>query len=440
MFYGYLHRFLFIMASEILIILGLIFLNGIFAMAEISVVAARKSKLEHDAAQGDKKSKIALKLANNPGKFLSTVQIGITLISILTGVYSGAGITSKLSLYFSQFPMLAPYSNTIAITVVVIGITFLSIIFGELIPKQVGIIRSESVARAIAPPMNVLSTIAHPFVWLLNVPGNLLIKWLNIRPSEDSKVTEDEIKAIIKEGTEGGEIQEIEQDIVERVFHLGDRRVGSLMTHRTDLIWIDVNNAEQEIKDRIIAELHSVYPVCDGNIDKVLGIVQIKDLFTSYFRQEKFEIRDYLKEPLFVLENNTAYEVLEKFREVKTHSALVVDEYGSILGLVTLNNILEALVGEIPAEDGSEYEIFEREDGSWLIDAQIPFYDFLQRMEIQYFDKSKIKYNTLGGLALNILHRIPHTGEKFTWRDFEFEIVDMDGNRIDKVLVKKIKD
>ncbi|HEX2936813.1 MAG TPA: hemolysin family protein [Bacteroidales bacterium] len=427
------------MATEILIILGLIFLNGIFAMAEISVVAARKTKLEHDAAQGDKKSKIALKLANNPGKFLSTVQIGITLVGILTGVYSGAGIANKLAVYFNQYPTIAPYSNTVAITVVVIAITFLSIIFGELIPKQVGIIRSETVARSLAQPMNFLSVMAHPFVWLLTMPGNLLIKWLRIKPSEDSKVTEDEIKAIIKEGTVGGEIQEIEQDIVERVFYLGDRKVGSLMTHRTDLVWIDVNQSENEIKDRIISELHSVYPVCDGNIDKIQGIVQIKDLFTSYFRQEKFEIRDYLKEPLFVLENNSAYEVLEKFRESKTHSGLVVDEYGSILGLVTLNNILEALVGEIPAEDGAEYEITEREDGSWLIDAQIPFYDFLQRMEIQYFDKTKIKYNTLGGLALNVLHHIPHTGEKFTWRDFEFEIVDMDGNRIDKMLVKKVE-
>jgi putative hemolysin len=426
------------MLTEILIILALIFLNGIFAMAEISVVAARKTKLEHGAAQGDKKSKIALKLANNPGKFLSTVQIGITLIGILTGVYSGAGITSKLSLYFDGFPSLAPYSNSIAIILVVIGITFLSIIFGELIPKQVGIIRSESVARTLAQPLNILSIIAHPFVWLLTMPGNLLIKWLNIKPSSDSRVTEEEIKAIIKEGAEGGEIQEIEQDIVERVFHLGDRKVGSLMTHRTDLVWIDVTGDEEDIKEKLATEIHTVYPVGDGNIDKAVGIIQIKDLLASYLKNEKFELKKYIKDPLYILENNSAYEVLEKFRETKTHSGLVIDEYGSILGLVTLNDILEALVGEIPAEDGADFEIVQRDDGSWLIDAQIPFYDFIQELEIQYLDKTKIKFNTLGGFALYILHRIPRTGEKFTWRNYEFEIVDMDSNRIDKILVKKL--
>lgn len=425
------------MLTEIIIILALIFLNGIFAMAEISIVAARKSKLEHGAANGDKKSKIALKLANDPGKFLSTVQIGITLIGIFTGVYSGVGIANRLSLYFDQYPSLATYSGTLAIILVVIGITFLSIIFGELIPKQVGIIRSESVARALAPPMNVLSIIAHPFVWLLTMPGELLIKWLDIKPSSDSKVTEDEIKAIIKEGTEGGEIQEIEQDIVERVFHLGDRKVGSLMTHRTDLVWIDIAGSEDDIKAKLTTEIHSVYPVGDGNIDKAIGIIQIKDLLASYLNNEKFEIKPYIKEPLFILENNTAYEVLEKFREAKTHCGLVIDEYGSILGLVTLNNILEALVGEMPAEDGADYEIVQRDDGSWLIDAQLPFYDFIQRMEILYLDKTKIRYNTLGGFALSILHHIPHTGEKFIWRNYEFEIVDLDGNRIDKILVRK---
>jgi putative hemolysin len=425
------------MFTELVIIFGLILLNGIFAMAEIAIVSARKTKLERSATHGDKKAETALKLANNPGKFLSTVQIGITLVTLLTGVYSGAGITEKLEHYLGSFPQLFHYAHNIAIVVVVIAITFLSIIFGELIPKQIGIIRSESVARAFAYPMYVLSIIAHPFVWLLTKPGEILIKILRIKPSSDSKVTEEEIKAIIKEGTEDGEIQEIEQDIVERVFHLGDRKVGSLMTHRTDLVWLDINEPELSIKSCIINELHSIYPVCDGELDNIIGIIHVKDLFTCNLKQEDFNLRQYLKEPLYVLDSNSAYETLEKFRESKTHYSLVIDEYGSILGLLSLNDILEALVGEIPAGEHEEYEIFKREDGSYLVDAQIPFYEFIQSMDIQHLDKSKIKYNTLGGLALHILRRIPRTGEKFVWRNFEFEIVDMDGNRIDKMLVSK---
>jgi putative hemolysin len=426
------------MIAELFIIFGLIILNGVFAMAEIAIVSARKTKLEQSAAHGDKKAEIALKLANNPGRFLSTVQIGITLISIFMGVYSGAGITNRLELYFQTIPAMEPYAYTLAISLVVIAITFLSIIFGELIPKQIGMIRSETVARNVAFPMNILSVVTYPFVWLLTKPGEWIIKYLNIKPSDDSKVTEEEIKAIIKEGTEDGEIQEIEQDIVERVFHLGDRRAGSLMTHRTDLKWLNINDSEEAIRNTITSELHSIYPVCDDNLDKILGIIHVKDLITANLKHENFEIKQYLKEPLFVLENNSAYEVLEKFRETKNHFGLVIDEYGSILGLIALNDILEALVGEMPAEEGVDYEITEREDGSFLIDAQIPFYEFVQEMEIPYVDPSKVKYNTLGGFALHILHRIPHTGDKFTWRDFEFEIVDMDGNRIDKILFTRL--
>lgn len=426
------------MLTEILIILGLILLNGLFAMAEIAMVSFRRSKLEHAAANGDKKAARALEMANKPGKFLSTVQIGMTLINIFTGVYSGASIASKVSVWLDQFKLLAPYSGTIAITLVVFIITFFTLIVGEIVPKQVGLIRAETVARKVAFPLRIFSIIAQPLIWLLAKPGEWLIKVLNIQPNEDSKVTEDEIKAIIKEGTEDGEIQEIEQDIVERVFHLGDRKAGSLMVHRTELVYLDVNDSEEKNKNKIINNLYNVYPVCDGNLDKILGIVYIKDLFTNILKQERFDILKYIKEPLFILESNTAYEVLEKFRESKRHFGLVIDEYGSVIGLVTLNNLLTTLVGEIPASDlQEEFEIVEREDGTWLVDGQLPFYDFVQEFDIQYFDKSKIKYNTLGGFALSILNRIPHTGEKFTWRNYEFEIVDMDGNRIDKILVTR---
>ena len=427
------------MLTEILIILGLIFLNGFFAMAEIAMVSFRRSKLEHAAANGDRKAARAIEMANKPGKFLSTVQIGMTLINIFTGVYSGASIASKVSIWLDQFQLLAPYSATIAITIVVIIVTFFTLIIGELVPKQVGLIRAETVARNVAFPLKVFAMMIYPIIWILVKPGEWIIGLLNIKPSSDSKVTEDEIKAIIKEGTEDGEIQEIEQDIVERVFHLGDRKAGSLMIHRTDLVYLNINDSEEKNKNKIIENLYNVYPVCDGNLDKILGIVYIKELFTNILRQEPFNILKYLKEPLFILESNSAYEVLEKFRESKRHFGLVVDEYGSVIGLVTLNNILLTLVGEIHASDQQEeYEIVKRDDGSWLIDGQLPFYDFVQEFDIQYFDKSKVKYNTLGGFALANLNRIPHTGEKFTWRDYEFEIVDMDGNRIDKILVTKL--
>lgn len=429
------------MITEILIILGLILLNGLFAMAEISMVSFRRSKLEHAAANGDFKASTALKMANNPGKFLSTIQVGITLISIFTGVYSGASMADNVSQWLSRFPSLAPYSYSIAITLVVMVITFFTLILGELVPKQIGLIRAESIARNSAYPLKILSLVALPVIWLLAKPGELIIKLFNIKPSADSKVTEEEIKAIIKEGAEEGEIEEIEQDIVERVFHLGDRKAGSLMTHRTDLTYLNIKDPEEKNKSKIINHLHNIYPVCEVNMDKILGIVYIKDLFTCLLKHERFEILKYLKEPLFVLESNTAYEVLEKFREAKQHFGLVVDEYGSVVGLVTLNDILLALVGEIPGTHQQEdFEIVTREDGSWLIDGQLPFYDFIQEFEIQHFDKSKVKFNTLGGFALSHLNRIPRTGDKFTWREYEFEIVDMDGNRIDKILVSKHED
>jgi putative hemolysin len=425
------------MLTEILIILGLIALNGLFAMSEIAMVSARKSKLEHSAANGDRKSAQVLMMISNPTRFLSTVQIGMTFVNIFTGVYSGASIASKVALWFNQFPALQPYSYSLAITLVVVLITFFTLVVGELVPKQIGLIRSEGVARNAAFPMKYFAIFAFPLIWVLSKPGEAIVKALRIKPSLDSKVTEEEIKAIINEGREDGEIQEIEQDIVERVFHLGDRKVGSLMTHRTDLDYLDINDTEEEIKTKIITGLHSIYPVCENNLDKVLGVVRVKELFTSHLLEEPIDLAKYLKDPLYILENNSAYEVLDKFREAKQHHGLVVDEYGSVVGLITLNNILEALVGEIPVSDQSEFEIVQREDGSWLVDGQIPFYEFVQEFDIQHFDKAKVKFNTLGGFALSHLRRIPKTGEKFSWRDYEFEIVDMDGNRIDKILVKK---
>ena len=404
-------------------------------MAEISLVSVRRTRLEHRAAQGDKKSAQVLKLVAKPGKFLSTVQIGMTLINIFTGVYSGAAITDRLVRWLNTVPTLLPYSHSIAITLVVILVTFFTLILGEIVPKQIGLLRAEKVARNVSYPLKYFAILAHPLIWLLTKPGEAIIRFLRIVPSLESRVTEDEIKAIIKEGTEVGEIQEIEQDIMERVFYLGDRRIGSLMTHRTEIIWLNVLEPVDRIRKKIVNNLYNSYPVCDGSLDKILGIVYTKDLLTDNLLGNRFDIRKNLKEPLFILESNTAFEVLEKFRETKKHFGLVVDEYGLIVGLVTLNDILMALVGEIPASESNDFEIKQLEDGSWMIDGQLPFYDFIKELDIQHFDKSKIKFNTLGGFALAHLRRIPHQGEKFSWLDYNFEIIHMDGNRIDKIKV-----
>jgi len=406
-------------------------------MTEIAMVSVRKTKLEHASANGDYKSTLALKILSKPGRFLSSVQIGMTLINIFTGVYSGAAIAGKLDVYIKQIPNLKPYSHSISITLVVIFATFFTLLLGELVPKRIGLIRAESVARNMSLPMRFFSIIAYPLIWILTVIADHMIHVFNIKPSLDSKITEDEIKAIIKISTEDGEIQKIEKDILERVFQLGDRKVGSLMTHRTELVWLNCNDPEIKIINRILSGLYNVYPVCEGTLDKVIGIIYIKDLFTANLHQEPFNLRKYIHEPLFIPESNTAYEALEKFREKRQHYGLVIDEYGSIIGLVTLNDILMALVGEMQVSEHAEYEIEQRDDGSWLIDAQIPFYDFIQKFDIQYFDKTKIKYNTLGGFALYHLRKIPSPGDKFTWRAFEFVIIQMDGNRIDKILIKK---
>ena len=418
---------------EMIILLFLIFLNGLFVMAEIALVSARKTRLENLADNGDEKARHALKLAENPELFLSTAQIGITLIAILTGFYSGEKFSADLTPYLAKITAIRPYASNISTALILVFVTLLSIIFGELIPKRIGLLRAEQIARLVARPVRTLSLVTYPIVWLLNNSSNLFFRFFQIKPSEESNVTEDEIKAIINEGTEQGTIEEAEQEIIERVFHLGDRNITSLMTHRSDIIWFDLHDNEEIIKEKIIKEPHSVYPICDGEIDNIKGVVSIKDL---YITDDSVLFKDIMTPALFVPENNTAYMVLEKFKQSKTHSCFIVDEYGSLLGMITLNDILEAIIGDIAQPDVQDYEIKHREDGSYLVDAQIPFYDFLA-----YFHKgdwlagSDNDFDTLAGFILSELEHIPSSGEKLEWRGFTFEIVDMDAQRIDKVLV-----
>lgn len=419
--------------SEILILTFLIVLNGLFVMSEIALVSARKSRLESLANKGDQKAKAALDLAENPEKFLSTAQIGITLISILTGVYSGEKFGAYLEPYISQIAALEPYAKTISTSVVVIIVTILSIIFGELIPKKFGLLRAEKIARFVAGPMNFLTMLMMPFVWLLSGTTNLIFKLLNIKKASDTAVTEEEIKAMVAEGSEHGSIDEDEKEIIERVFHLGDRSITSLMTHRTDIEWLDMNDTVQDVKNKFEKIIYSTYPVCEESIDHIKGLVYIKDLLKA---SAGTKLSELYKPALFVPENNKAYQLLEKMKASKIHTAFIVNEYGTLEGMVTINDILEAIVGEVPQTGQEEYEIVEREDGSFLVDAQIPFYDFLSYFErADWMNEGEHEFDTVAGFVLHELEHIPHAGETFEWKDFKFEILDMDGQRIDKILV-----
>jgi putative hemolysin len=419
--------------QEIFLIFGLILLNGLFSMAEIALVSARKARLETQAAKGDKRAKEALKLANHPDMFLSTVQIGITLIGILLGIFSGEKLKANFVAWINNFDTVAEYSNGIATAIIVIIVTYFSLVLGELVPKRIGLARPEAVSKLLAAPMRLVSKITHPFIWLLTKSTNVIVSIFQLKANE-THMTEEEIKAIISESTEQGTIEEAEQEIIERVFHLGDRSITSLMTHRSDILWFDLYDNEATIKQKIISEPHSVYPICEGHIDNIRGVVSIKDLYVA---DDLTLFKDLMQPPLYVPENNTAYQVLEKFKESKIHSCFIIDEYGSLLGMITLNDILEAIVGDLPEQNVDDYTIFEREDGSYLVDAQIPFYDFLSRFEkTEWMNEGEQDFDTLAGFILHKLERIPVIGDKLDWEGFQIEIIDMDAQRIDKVMVK----
>ncbi len=402
-------------------------------MAEIALVSARKARLEGQANKGDKRAKEALDLASHPEKFISTTQIGITLIGILNGIFSGDKIKTDLVEFLNQFTTIQPYSGAVATTIVVILITYFSLVLGELVPKRIGLNNPEGIAKTLAAPMRIVTGITYPFIWLLTKSSNVIVKLFNLKGT-DNQVTEEEIKAIISEGTEQGTIDATEQEIIERVFHLGDRNITSLMTHRTDLMWLDLNSTVDDIKNQSDDPVHSVYPVCDKNIDNVKGVVSLKDIFRA---PKETLLKDLMKTATYVPENNTAYHLLEKFKQTKTHYAFIVDEYGTLQGIITLNDILEAIVGDISEPHEEDYEILKRDDGSYLIDAQVPYYNFLSYFDItEWIDEGEQDaFDTLAGFILHYLERIPSTGDKMQWRGFEFEIVDMDGHRIDKLLV-----
>jgi putative hemolysin len=420
---------------EIIIIFSLILLNGLFSMAEIALVSSRKTKLEVASKNGDKRAAAALSLANSPGKFLSTVQIGITLISILTGIYSGDTFKGYIQPYIEQIDSLKIYAETISVFIITLILTFLTLIFGELVPKRVGMAKAEEIAMAAVKPMNVISILTSPFIWLLSITSDLIFKIIGLKEN-DSSVTEEEIKNMMQEGASGGTIEEIEHEIVQNVFHLGDRKITSLMTNINEVTFLDLDDDYTINKEKIIDKKHSVYPVCRDGINEMVGLLYIKDLLGKNLNDELVALDTNLRTPLYIPENNHAYQVLEKFQEERIHFGVIVDEYGNVVGIVTMNDILDALVGDISETNEFEFEITEREDGSFLIDASLPFDDFLNEFNVELPNRKEYTgFDTMGGFALDILKEIPDTGDKFEWGEFEFEIVDMDKNRIDKILI-----
>ncbi|MEE1272495.1 MAG: hemolysin family protein [Bacteroidales bacterium] len=418
---------------EYLIILALIVINGLFSMSEAAVVSSRKSKLDADSKKGNKTSKRILEVAENPDNFLSTVQIAITAIGLITGMYTGDNLIKPFANLISQIGLDIEYSEIIARVVVVLTITYVTLVIGELFPKKLALNSPEKIASIIISPMNFLKRLFYPLVWLLSVSTQGLMSLFGIEKKKNT-ASEEEIKAIVSDSTEGGEVEEVEKEIVERVFSLGDRDVATLMTHRTEFVWLDTDDNLESVKAKLSQHIHYIYPVADKTLDNIVGVVYLKDLFNKL---DTFKsVKEIMREPQYLHESISVYDALETFKENKIHYALVIDEFGMVVGMVTMNNILESLVGnasELETED-DEDEFVEREDGTFLVGGQYSFYDFLSHFDLEnlYQDND---FNTLGGLILEQTGTIPKVGERIIWDRFIFEVVDLDSTRIDKVLV-----
>ena len=430
------------MVIEILLIFFLIILNGLLALSELALVSARKSRLEQWANEGDLRAHIALKLVNSPDSFLSTIQIGITFISILAVACGGATIAELLARYFATFPVLVPYSETISVAIVVLLITYFSLIIGELIPKRLALNNPEIIARLVAPAIDRLSRMAYPLVVLLSGSTNSLLHIFRFKASAEPTVTEEEIKLLIDKGTQDGTFQEFEQDTIERVFRLADRRVSILMTPRADIVWLDLNESEEETKRKIAQHRYSAYPVARDTLDDVVGVIRGKELLSLAMEGKPFDLKKTFRTPLFVLETTPAVKVMELFKKSKMHIGFVVDEYGMIQGLVTFGDILRSVFEDV--EDTTvegERDIVKREDGSLLISGSLPLDEFVDYMEIvRLSDEEHAGINTVGGFVMTKLGSVPSEGQHFVWNGLKFEVVDMDSRRVDKILVSRIND
>ena len=428
------------LVSECLLVLVLLIANGVFSGSEIAVVSSRKVRLEQLADRGNRKARKALKLANSPNDFLSTVQVGITLIGILSGALGGATIAQRLKPYFDQVPALRGSSELLSLALVVTVITYLSLVIGELVPKRIALSNPEAIACQVAGPMRFLSRVTAPLVHILSGSTDGMLRLLGVKASEEPEITEEEIKALIRQGTESGMFEEAEHEMVQRVFRLGDRPIRSMMTPRTEIAWLDLEEPLEASLKEVLESTHSRFPVARGNLDNCVGTIRIRTLLTAVVESEPVDLESMMQPPLFVGESMRALTVLEQFRETGVHIALVTDEFGGIEGLLTLNDLMEAIVGDLPsAEDQEEPLVVEREDGSWLLDGSLDIGDFktlVDRDELP--DEVSGGYHTIGGFVMHHLGRIPMAGEHFRWDGLSFEVMDMDGKRVDKILVAEV--
>lgn len=426
--------------TEILIILLLVVSNGFLVMSEMAIVSSRKVRLQQMATR-DHKAQLALSLANAPNQFLPTVQIGITLLGIVSGAFGETTISRNLRPILTSIPAIRPFADMIASVVAVLIITYLTLIIGELVPKRMALNSPEPIAVIVAIPMRFLSMITAPFVHFLGASTQLVVRLLGIRPSTEPEVTEEEIKVLIEQGTEAGTFEEAEQDMVQRVFRLGDRPVSALMTPRPEIVWLNIEDSAEVNRQKIIHSQHSRFPVCQRELDNVLGVLPVNDILSRCLNSQPLDLSASLRRPLFVPESTRGLKILEMFKQSGTHIVFVVDEYGVIQGLVTLNDVLVEIVGDIPSSSHTDEPVaVQRDDGSWLIDGMLSVDEFLEMFEIEELSpEERGSYNTMGGLVMANLGRIPTATDKFDWQGFSFEVIDMDGNRVDKILVMPIE-
>ncbi len=424
---------------EVLIVLLLIIFNGIFAMAEIAIVSARKSKLAQQAQDGNKPAQAALELAKSPNRFLSTIQIGITFISILAGAFGGERIAKDLSVSIASIPFLAPFSDGVALFLVVVAITYLSLIIGELVPKRLALTNPVLVAKIVAGPLSTVSKIAGPLVNFVTFSTDFVLKALKVGPSSESMVSEEEVRLLIREGARLGVFNLAEKEIVERTFRLSDKKVNTIMTSRKEITWLDISEEEKSIRKKIVNHPHTHFPVSDGNLNKIVGVVRTEDILKTLLAEDKISLRKIIRKPLFIPETIEAIKVLEMFKTSGVHMALVVDEYGGIMGILSLTDVLEEIVGDIPEDTPGDNGILRREDGSFLIDGLTTIDEFKDHFGIHKLPDEKAgDFQTVGGFVTDKLDRIPAPGDKFDWDEYTFEVVDMDQNRVDKVLVTQL--
>ncbi len=425
---------------EIFIIFLLILLNGFFAMSELAVVSSRKGRLKHMVDNGRRGAAVAMALADDPGRFLPTVQIGITLIGVLAGAFSGATLARQIGSWLTDVPMLGRFADGLGIALVVIAITYLSLIFGELVPKRIALTDPEQAAALVARPLALLSRLAGPAVWLLRLSSDAVLRMLGLPTAKQVTITDEEVRALVSEGAAAGVFEVAERDMIDGVMRLADRPVRSIMTPRVDVVWLDLSDSQEEIRRVIVDSGRSRFPVSRGGIDAIEGIVHAKDLLDRMLSGQAFDLAACVRQPLFVHEGTSVLKLLELFRSSIVHMGLIVDEYGSFEGIVTTTDILAAIAGEFPEdEEDAASDAVRREDGSWLIDGGVDI-DRLERFLERRDLKSNDDYHTLAGFLLWELGHLPHVGERLDWKNLRFEVVDMDGRRIDRVLISVTPD